>query len=490
MKLCFVPLDSRPCTRIFPEQLAQIRGAIVCTPPVGLLDFFRKPSYEEPLKEWILNETRDAEILVLAIDQLLYGGLLASRTGERSLQRVSGTLAWLEELKAQRPKLKIFATNILMRTSISALNQESKVWWEKIAIYSHMKYKALEGTAEEKERAQTDVYRLEQEIPQRVLADFLNARERNHLVNIGCIKLVHQGVFERLFILQEDCTAAGLQLIEQKTLTDLIESLHLEDRVYMHNGTDEAGMEMLMYSLTTGQTVDVQVIWLHDNQHFTALYEDRPFSENLFSHMRSVGLVPCQQSSKCLFVLPPKHHQYDVNTRLNDEAYTAEECENMCRQIEHAVSQGKQCFLLDVCYANGGNYAFMKCLARFIPVTSLCGYASWNTACNSLGTILSQILACDGQNTEMNWLFTSERLADDLIYQARIRSTLSEALEAVNEDVLCIHDIQAARLLLEKAVLLHQEEMKEIFSVALPEFSFQYHWPRVFEVHVKNKGRI
>ena len=137
------------------------------------------------------------------------------------------------------------------------------------------------------------------------------------------------------------------------------------------------------------------------------------------------------------------------------------------------INQGNPCYLLDVSYANGGDLRFMKQLARMTEPDRLCGYAAWNTAGNSLGTILAQILACRGHNTEDNQRFTAERLLDDLLYQAAVRQTFSERLAGSGEDVWGLKDSKGAEKLLEQAVQMHRTDFEAVFAGKLPEFSIR-----------------
>ena len=117
------------------------------------------------------------------------------------------------------PKVTIYLSNVLMRTSISTLDSETLVWWEKINDYSRLYYR---------EKAKNDIDAaqkcrlLEQEIPADVLNTFFTARNINHAINRASIQLVADGIVEELFILQEDCAPEGVQRFE----LSLIHILH------------------------------------------------------------------------------------------------------------------------------------------------------------------------------------------------------------------------------------------------------------------------
>lgn len=481
MKICFLPLDSRPCTFLFPQQLAAVRGVQLTAPGLELMDYFKEPSDREKLQDWLETATQDADALVLAVDQLLYGGVVASRTSGRPLAELEDSLAWVERLKEARPGLKIYAFNILMRTTVSTLSKESQRWWEQIARYSQLKYAVLCGAAEREE----ELSALEQEIPPAVLEEFLEVRGRNHAVNMACVRLTEKGVFQRLLVLQEDCSTAGLQLLEQERICEAIKQGGLEERVFLHNGTDEAGTEMALYAVNAGTPVELDVRWLGNNPGFTAKYEDRPFAENLRSHLQATGIRQSSTADRCLIILPPRSKQGDhCPAWENPDPYTGEAYEAMADEVKRLVDAGRNCYMLDLTYANGGDFTFMETLAQKINLGQLWGYAAWNTASNALGTILAQILACPGENTEDNWRFTAERLGDDLLYQARIRQTLSQLLLERGEDLWCLEWPEKVAPLLEQAVHVHRADFETIFGPEVPAFSIHLPWPRIFEAEV------
>ena len=176
-----------------------------------------------------------------------------------------------------------------MRTSISTLSEETKIWWEKVNVYSQLRYRVLTRT-DEQTKLQYD--QLEQEIPSGVLEAFLTAREVNHQINRRCIELVAKNVVEELLILQEDCAPEGIHWLEQRVLLEDIEKSQLHDRVFLFNGTDEAGAELIQRAIRPEGTY-VEVVWLGDQTDFVAKYEDRPFYKNLNGHMQALNIKQC-----------------------------------------------------------------------------------------------------------------------------------------------------------------------------------------------------
>ncbi|MGF7145386.1 hypothetical protein HNQ56_003827 [Anaerotaenia torta] len=483
MKLALLPLDSRPCSYHIPKDLASL-GKVNCVmPPLSIMDFFKEPSQFESISKWVLSQAPSCDAMVISIEQLLYGGLICSRQNRISIDEARKRLNFLEQLKQANPHLKLYAANVLMRTTVSTLNAESKIWWEAVALYSKYSHLAeLEDTAEN--RKQLDV--LKTRIPQEVLSEFLSVRERNHAINLHCIELVHKGVLDFLLILQEDCSEWGIHKSEQRRLYEKIEALGLRERVLLHNGTDEATAE-LMCRAVSPEEKEVCIKWLPQPGEFVALFEDRPFCVNLESHLKTVNLHHAPSSDTILYIYVPKQEQGDfcadhstpLRSGYSDAQYT-----RMASTIAEDVKQGRKVYVLDVAFANGGDIRLLEYLAKQIPLNRLYGYSAWNTACNALGTSLAQIVMAEGKNVEENQKFTLGRILDDVIYQSVIRPKLSRRLSELKLDGWNIEKPELAQELLEKELREHQAMMEGLNLGRKISYTASLRWPRIFEAAI------
>lgn len=491
MKLCLLPLDSRPCTYRFPAQIASICGGCeVIRPPLEQMDRFKTPSDPAVLEKWLEENTASADYLILSVEQLLYGGLVASRTGTAELAELLPRLDRLRLLKSRNPRLKIYASNVIMRATVSTLSRESQRWWEQIARYSHLSYLAQTAPPELGDRAREDVEHLAREIPAPVLGEFLAVRRRNHAVNLRCLELCWEGVFDKLVFLQEDCAPESLQLLEQRELLAERARRGLEEKVWLHNGTDEAGMELTALAAAGEQRRRAALLWLGENRDFTAKYEDRPFMENLRSHLSLMGMEVRDTAPDCLVILPPHGAQGDYCPVLETpDPYTPDQYRQMAGTLERLIRQGKRCWLLDLSCANGGDLFLFRALGPFGGASLLSGYAGWNTAGNSLGTILAQLTVFQAPSScrVQNRIFTWERLLDDLFYQALARPALTRRLEAMGEDIWCLSDPTGAQDLLEQTIGEQRDFPVSLFGASPPSFSIELPWPRIFEALISIK---
>ncbi len=485
MKIAVLPLDSRPCTSLFAPQLCKLAGAEVFTPPREILGFFKQPSDQAKIIAWLEGIAPHADVLVVCIEQLLYGGLIQSRTNERGEESCLRILDVLRKIKMRHPQLRILANNILMRTTISVVDEQSAKWWALVSKFSHLSYLLSVSVDSERERIKTELHTIQDQIPEHVLSQFFAARQRNHHVNMRCIELVKEEVLDQLLILQEDSDKEGIQWIEQQAIHSTIEQSGLEEKVFLHNGTDEAAIEQALLATYLPSRRQIQVQWLSSNVGFTARYEDRPFLQNLHGHLRAMQMDSAEDANDCLFILPPKSVQGDYCPQpVCFDGYTQAEYRAMADAVAAAYHAGKHCYLLDLSYANGGDLDFMMALCDRMPLIALYGYAAWNTASNSLGTILGQIVAAHGANLPKNQVFTAERILDDLVYQGLIRSSLEKILRSEGIDVWNLIDMDRANELLAQEFDKALPVLERLFDGQVPPFLAKLDWPRTFEVEI------
>ncbi len=115
-KIVYLPLDERPCNNTFCQFLAQNNNEInlVC-PPLSILGLKKKPADYQKIAAFLTEQCADADYLILAVDMLLYGGLVPSRLHYMDVEEVSSRIEVIKTIKRNNPKLKIFAFSLVMR---------------------------------------------------------------------------------------------------------------------------------------------------------------------------------------------------------------------------------------------------------------------------------------------------------------------------------------------------------------------------------------
>ncbi len=88
-------------------------------PPASPLGFFNTPGQPLALAQWIRDLPRDVEALVVSVDMLAYGGLVASRRPTVPVEEALEHLQVLRDFHRERPHVPIYAFNVLMRLAIT-----------------------------------------------------------------------------------------------------------------------------------------------------------------------------------------------------------------------------------------------------------------------------------------------------------------------------------------------------------------------------------
>ncbi len=477
MKLIQIPLDSRPCNARFPAQLARLAGVEPLLPPQ--MDDFRTPADHRALRDFLRAEADAADGLVLSLDHWCFGSLIASRSADVSADEAMSRLDELEAILRAHPQMRGSAYSVVMRSSINTLNRDDLPHYQSMTEYSQQWHRCkLSGLPEDERRLQE----IEASIPDEVLERYHTVRARNHAVNRRAVSLCRAGLLDKLLLLQEDAQPLGFHRVEQEALRREADG---DGRIWLHNGTDEAGMLLVADAVRwDAPPLRVRVAYLRGDGSFVPAYEDRPFAENLRSHAGAAGIELAETCADCTLCVasPTAERQEDMANADAAPADAAADAERVLAEMR----KGQPVALLDVRYANGGDGALLTALGPE-ALRGLAGYAAWNTACNSLGTVLAQLRASGGRRSPACDRFTRERLLDDYLYQGKVRRQINQELTAAGEDVLCLRDRAAAERLVQTRYqeALAQEPALPVdgeqVSVALP-------WPRTFEADIRIGG--
>jgi len=478
MRIGILPLDSRPCTGIFPQTLATFAKVECLAPPPELMDYFLQSADCEGLIKWLIEIAPTCDALVIACEMLAYGGFIAARAHrcdtETSLKRVKA----LEQIKADNPTLSIHVASIILRPTITVESKDQITIYQKLYQYSKATYLADKTNSPEyiEEKA-----RVVSEIPKNILEEFLAVRKRNAIVNKETVKLMATGVLDSLLLLQEDSEPYGIQRKEQEELAELIKENNLQDKIVLQNGGDEGGCLLIAKAFMGKRPTPLRVEVKFSNEankNFVAMYEDRPFSDNLKSSLDFLNLVNTADALDVLYIHNPKTAQKDASTSTDSE-YTKEETVVFAAEILKDIDQGRRVYLLDLLYSNGGDGDILHAIGN--KTCKLWGYSGWNTTCNSLGTILAQLVFSQLTGSS-NDMFTTERILDDYVYQTVVRRKLSSAIQEIGQDPWNIANLEWAN---EKLNELMQSEkcLDNVFNKT-PNFVATLPWNRTFEAEI------
>ena len=248
MNILYIPLDERPCNRMYPQQLAALRDDLtLVVPPMALLGKKKQAAEVDELWDWIHKQVRTCQGAIISIEMLVYGGLLPSRLHQHSISILSDRLNRIRQLKLDHPHLTVFASNLIMRTPAYDSSEEEpeyyEDWGQAIFRWGWLYDKQQRGGLTELETDQFD--QLRQTLPTDYLNDYRDRRSKNLAVNQGAIALVQDGTIDFLSLPQDDSARYGFTALDQKQVVSQIIDARLQQRIHLYPGADEVGCTLL-----------------------------------------------------------------------------------------------------------------------------------------------------------------------------------------------------------------------------------------------------
>jgi hypothetical protein len=446
VRILALPVDGRPAVREQVVSLLRVADAELVVPPVEALGLFREPADRARLREWLIEEARNVEGLVLSIDMLVYGGLVPSRFIEDDAATLKQHLAVIEDIKRAYPKKPVYAFAATMRISNNNVNEEEKTYWAQhgTAIWRWSYYSDKYAQTKKPEDARA-AEQAAASVPPKIREDYLATRARNVAVTEAVVDLLQRGVLDRLILPQDDTAEYGFNIAERRALEADIIKRKLQDRAAVYAGADEvihtlcarmvtqlrggAHAKSLRVFVSAGDAANLKM--LH------ALYEDRPIESSIANQIAAVGGVAVTRIEEADVVLAV----HTSGTAQGDWAMKKPlaEMRPVSRawvvQLAEWHRAGKPIAVADLAYANGGDPRLMEVLSQQLPLNQLAAYGGWNTASNTLGSVLAQCaLAQCTQNknvwsTGANIEVRALRLLEDFVYQAEVRQLVRAEID-------------------------------------------------------------
>ncbi len=307
----------------------------------------------------------------------------------------------LRQLKSAKPDLTIFASSVIPRLGMTvAAAGDLQAHQDLIA------YATLAGQDDDPNRLvafgepdpQVELEAAAAHLDPALLQRYLATRARNHEVSRRAVELVAEGVLSYLVLVQEDAAPRGLHVAEQEDLRQLIAARGVADQVELHPGADEVGLVLLARhcSLASGSPPRLCADYASDaGGAVVPLYEDRPLRDTVLGTLRAAGAqaAPPVQAEAILFLHTPMGEQKEASEAPPPgQAFTvARQAESMVERLHFAAEAGCLTGLADVMYANGGDPELIGALERSGAGKTLRAYAGWNTASNTVGTVVAQL---------------------------------------------------------------------------------------------------
>ena len=484
-RIALLPLDNRPPNYLFPAQLAQIAGVELLLPPREMLGGLHRGAQRDSLKRWLL-QLPEIDALIVAIDTLAFGGLAQSRHLKESPEDAIGHLKVLLQWREQRPQVPVYAFNVLMRLGITMDSDAVSINHFNLQRYSRL---ADEAAHFDSDYLRQQLAGVTAQIDAKVLSGYLATRARNHHINEEMLRWLAKGTFDFLSLTQEDCAEFGLHRREQKVLLELIDELHVQEKTSLHPGADEAAMVLLARLLNTKSTFTAH--WsVASGAAQIPSFEDRPFGETLAAQLRVAHCREAETNADfVLFINAPVSYSRHQQT-AEQQTEHGKNLAAFVQQIQNAIEQNQRVALCDAAFPNGADDALMKLLDARNLLGKLCAFAAWNTASNTLGTVIAQcaaLAAGDFEQQGYNQHFVLDRILDDWIYQTRLRPQMEKRARAaeVSPLQLGVYEEELQKQTEREIKGYAQLIAQRCFKRKLQQCSVSFPWGRTFEVELR-----
>ncbi len=399
-KIVIMPLDERPCNYQFNQWLADDTDYEIVAPPLSMLGNKKEPGDVEALGQWLLDNARDAYGVVVAVDTLLYSGIIPSRLHYDSEETLKARLGVLKKLRINYPDLVIYAYNLIMRNPRYSSSEEEpdyyEDWGRDIHRYGYIRHRMDLGVADESEKKEYAT--IEKRLPMKYWDDYLKRRDVNFAMNKAFLEMTEEDVIDFAIVPQDDSSPYGLTATDQIRVRDIIAELDIDHKAYMYPGADEVTNTLFarMINHDQGVTPKIKLHYTSDiGPTLIPPYEDRPLGTTVrYQVLAAGGMVSdsLKEADILLILNTPGEAMIEASNYENRGiGYSA--FRNLIEAVETAemaITQGKSVVMGDVAYANGGDPDLLRLLRQKKLLYTLGGYAGWNTSSNSLGTCIPQ----------------------------------------------------------------------------------------------------
>ena len=513
--ILLVPLDSRPPCREFVINGGKIIGREIVTPPTEYMDYYSMAGDTKAMRRWLAQEAGSASAVILSVDQLLSGGLLAAREAHISNADIKSLADDLRALHRAHPNVPLHAFYILPR----AIPQDGiEGWRERRALlaYARLLGRAGEGLPVDAE----EMARLRTQFPDEYLQKYLAHFDESTALAAMLIGLTEEGVLTRIILGQDDGEEYSVGNLKKMELAALLTHKKIApERAMIVHGADEIALCML---------ARLSVDELHARggtpPRIALRYARSDMADMVFPFMAVSNDVTAREKIAMLgSSLAESEMHSDLTLFISAGDNTADTLGTRtpaATDINAMLTAGTNVALVDLSHHFHAEETLLPILIeKNVPVNALAAYAGWNTASNAIGTALAQgiLYHCAMQEAAhpeeregaaaANLAFLTERIAEDEFYLKetidRINNTLHFAGYQNTADLdltrnwrwandLLANDLNRRVKSYESAVAFRApfrwDDMQ--LRVERSNITAYYPWPRTFEVRMEAQPTI
>lgn len=478
--------------------LGQIGGIQVETPPAELLGRFDRPGDPEGILAWIRPRLGEYDAVVVSLDMLAYGGLIASRAPNATYEDAYRRIQTFWGYRLDHPRLKVYAFSAIMRLAPTA-TKESAAWRMLLARLAQVREQVRLGpTAANKRSLQNLLNR----IPAWEVERYDAARARNRRLQGDILQFLSLGAFDYVSFGQDDAALVGPHVRETAELRRSAASFQVQNRTLFIQGIDQVPSVLLSRAALDAAAWRPKFrVSFSDEaaRKKTAIYESAPIEESLRQQIVGAGASWSQADS-------------DIQLYVNTPAAADAQVQGFAARIFADLAQGKPTAVADINLGKTGtpDERLVRLLMTPTGIPRLIGYAGWNTAANTMGTTIPAALIYEaarrsganplGRDLQMK-RFLLHRLISDWQYHRFTRplayslidsmptasreelygEELDKVQELVRRDLAARAD-ETFRAILEGATVGENGSRRVVTGIQ--DLQIRLPWPRAYEVKV------
>lgn len=430
MELVVVPLDDRPTSVQLPRMVAAIARARVTLPPDEVLGHYREPGDHDGLAAWLATDVQAADAFVIAVDQLVHGGLVPARLSTTPVDVAIGRLEPLRALRAARPASGIAAYATVMRWPDADDATEEPDEWAVFGRRLHQLGAALHRV--EEGAPSSVVTDARSGVPDALAVSMIRRRLRNHLVNLAAVEIAVADDLTPFVTCVDDTSPYSLSSLERVELASWITRLDRRD-MPVHTGLDEVDALLTARHVLAGRGLVPRIAVEYvpaDGGERRAPYEDGLVKDDVESATRLVGgrLVDADPDLTVVVHAPaPSGGDWAIGP---PPAPSGEHVASVTDRVRQLQADGRAVAVADVAFPNGADPLLVEGLASEVSLPSLASFGGWNTAANTIGGVIAHAvltLVPDHDRVAHERLL-AHRFVDDWAFQAHARSHIRARL--------------------------------------------------------------
>ena len=507
--ILLVPLDSRPPCLDLVMETAKLTETKIIVPPSGIMDYYSQPGDTEKIKSWTLENIKECDAAIISVDQLLHGGLLASREAKKTWDDAQKTIDFLISLHNEHPDVPLYVFSVLPRLSPPD-SIDGRDERRDLMRYSRLSDIVSQAKPPTKD-ALTELEQLREKIPPKSLAHYENLFKYNEKLNEELIELTKNGIIYELVIGLDDGEKYGIPNIERRNLETKIAQIDTAHKITVTHGADEIALSILAAIEATRENYNAKIFVSYNDDAAANMTMPYMAISNEESVKEKINMMNCKLSSQ-------KDADFTLFISSFDTPLLSARKKN-ADYIKNAIDSKKHISLVDLSKNFKAEETLLpRLIKNATPIHSLTAYAGWNTASNSIGTAIAHAVLyeiglrrCKSENDivklcEKQFALLDERFIDDCFYQKDIIDGINHSLRKENyrdiNDLDLEHNSIWANAMLQTAIKkradilssseayrapmtisLQNDQTINISATSLKADAY-FPWPRTFEIRV------